>query len=173
MTIVYHGSKALFQRFDYSKMGQNGTSEGFGFYFTNNRNIAEGYAQNGYLYTVEFNGKKSLSSTKKTITKNQLKKLLIELDKRGQYLSNYGDTEFEGFEKVLSEAILNVWEYSNNDVDMICDICTAYGSREEVLTTLYQMFGYDSIQVPAEWGQQDLYIALVNDIITIKEVTKQ
>lgn len=37
MTTVYHGSKAHFEKFDYSKMGLNGTAEGYGFYFTDKK----------------------------------------------------------------------------------------------------------------------------------------
>lgn len=178
MPTVYHGSKALFNKFDYSKMGLNGTAEGFGFYFTSKRSIAEGYAHNGYLYTVNFNGKKSLSSTKKTITKAQLKKFIIRLDELGQYLSNYGDTSYEGYNNVLQTTLDSEWSYSDNDVDLICAISNAYGNRETVLTELYKMFGYDHIKVTAEWGNSEdiengLYIALVNDAFDIVNVDKQ
>lgn len=41
--VVYHGTKAQFEEFAGEKIGQSGTSEGVGFYFTNDRNIATGY----------------------------------------------------------------------------------------------------------------------------------
>lgn len=41
--VVYHGTKAQFEEFAGEKIGQSGTSEGVGFYFTNDRNIAAGY----------------------------------------------------------------------------------------------------------------------------------
>ncbi|MCR8994610.1 hypothetical protein [Brevibacillus laterosporus] len=176
-TIVYHGSAMKFDRFDYDKIGKNATAEGFGFYFTSKKSIAENYAHKGYLYTVEFMGKKSLSSTKKTITKNQLKKFLERLNETGEYLSNYGDIKYEGFNDVLQNAVELEWENSNNDVDLICSICNAYGGKEEVLTELYNMFGYDHIQVNAEWGNSEdiencLFIATVNEAFKIINVEK-
>lgn len=180
MTIVYHGSKSLFDRFDYSKMGQNGTSEGFGFYFTNNKTVAENYAHGGFLYAVEFNGKKPLSSTKKTITRTKLKKFIRHLHKISEesFLWDYGDLSSNSFESVLTYAVNLTYDNNNNDVNMICELCNVFGSRELVLTELYDTLGYDSIQTLAEWdhntGEENmLYIALVNDIIKIIEVTKQ
>lgn len=168
--IVYHGSKNKFEKFDYEYMGWNATSEGFGFYFTDSKQIAEGYAS-GFLYTVEFTGKKSLSSDKKTITKAQLRKFLTRLDETGQYLSNYGDTEYEGFNKVLSEAVNSTYN-SDDDVEMICGICNAYGNKEEVLQELYKMFGFDSIVLQAAWGTvpHKIYIATVHEAYNIISV---
>ncbi|PLS19124.1 hypothetical protein CVD28_01580 [Bacillus sp. M6-12] len=169
--LVYHGSKQLFEAFDYSKIGTNGTMEGKGFYFTDKKLIAEGYGQDGYLYTVEFNGKKSLHSDKKTITRQQLKKYLKELDKKTDYLSNWGDTAYDGLEKVLNEAVRGEYEQSDNDVDIIAGIANACGDMETSLTLLYQLLGYDSIVVDGEWGNgQRIYIALTNDIIKIVDV---
>lgn len=173
--IVYHGSKQKFDQFDYKYMGLNGTSEGFGFYFTDSKQIAEGYAYEGYLYTVDFVGKKPLSYTSKTITKEQLTRYLKRLDETGQYLANYGETEYEGFNKVLNDAVNNVYHYSDDDVEMICGICNAYGCKEEPLRELYNMFGYDSIEVQAEWGivPHKIYIATVHEAIQIINVEKE
>jgi len=184
--IVYHGSPNKFNTFDYSCIGQNGTSEGIGFYCTDNKTIAEGYAKEsrnngkyeGYLYTIEFNGKKSLSSTKRTITKSMLKKYLLTLQNNGiDYLSNYNDVEYYGVNKVLIEATEAENEASSNDVDLICSICHGSGNTEICLKTLYNTFGYDSIILQAEWGinditkeNQNLYIALVNEAIMIKNI---
>jgi hypothetical protein len=41
--VVYHGTKAQFNEFLGEKIGQSGTSEGVGFYFTNDKSIAAGY----------------------------------------------------------------------------------------------------------------------------------
>jgi hypothetical protein len=166
--IVFHGSQQLFDTFDYSKIGLNGTSEGKGFYFTDSINIANGYGENGYLYAVEFNGKKSLSSDKKTITRQQLKKYLLALDEKTEYLSNWGDKDYEGLEKVLNEAVRGEYEQSDNDVDIISGISNACGDMETSLSLVYELLGYDSIMLDAEWGNgQRIYIALTNDIINI------
>jgi ADP-Ribosyltransferase in polyvalent proteins len=169
--IVYHGSKELFDVFDYNKIGLNGTSEGKGFYFTDSIDIANGYGDNGYIYTVEFNGKKSLSSDKKTITRKKLETYLLELHKKTDYLSNWGEIAFEGLEKVLNNAIMGEYEQSDNDVDIISSIANACGSMEISLSLVYKILGYDSIVLDAEWGNgQKLFIALTNDIIKIVNV---
>jgi len=169
--IVYHGSKQLFDVFDYNKIGLNGTSEGKGFYFTDSIGVATGYGQGGYLYTVEFNGKKSLSSDKKTITRQQLKKYLLALHEKTDYLSNWGEVAYEGLKKVLNEAVRGEYEPSDNDVDIISAIANTSGNMEVSLSLVYKILGYDSIVLDAEWGNgQKLYIALTNDIIEFVEV---
>lgn len=175
MPTVYHGSPNKFTQFSYDSIGDNGTSEGIGFYCTDNRQIAAGYAckdtNNGYLYTIEFNGKKSLSSDKMTITKAQLKKYLLALQNADvDFLSNYGDVDYEGLNNVITEAVNNEYENNTNDVDLICSICHSSGNIEGCLTALYETLHYDSIILPAEWGKQELYIALVNECIKIGKV---
>lgn len=169
--IVYHGSKQLFEAFNYNKIGLNGTSEGKGFYFTDSIGVASRYGEGGYLYTVEFNGKKSLSSDKKTITRQHLKKYLLALHEKTDYLSNWGEIAYEGLEKVLNKAVREEYEQTDNDVDIVSGIANACGNMEVSLSLVYNMLGYDSIVLDAEWGNgQKLYIALTNDIIKIVDV---
>lgn len=171
--LVYHGSKELFELFDYSKIGTNGTTEGKGFYFTDNIGIATGYGQNGYLYIVEFNGTKTLNSEGKTITREQLKKYLLALHEETDYLSNWGEVGFEGLRNVLNQAVDGEYDSSDNDVDLISGIANASGNMEASLSLVYKVLGYDSIVLDADWGKgQKLYIALTNDIINIVDVKK-
>lgn len=44
---VYHGSPADFNVFDFGKVGKNGTAEGYGFYFTDNKELADEYKGTG------------------------------------------------------------------------------------------------------------------------------
>ncbi|MFF2531521.1 hypothetical protein ACFVS2_21675 [Brevibacillus sp. NPDC058079] len=169
--MVYHGSRELFEVFDYSKIGTNGTMEGKGFYFTDSVGVASGYGGDGYLYTVEFHSKKPLSSEKKTITKEGLKKYLLALHEATDYLFYWGDVACEGLEKVLNKAVSGEYDHSANDVDIISGIANASGNMEASLSLVYQVLGYDSIVLDADWGNgQKLYIALTNDIIQIIEV---
>lgn len=169
--LVYHGSKNLFEVFDYSKIGTNGTTEGKGFYFTDSMRVASGYGQDGYLYIVDFNGEKSLSSEEKTITPQQLRGYLLALHQETECLSNWGEVAYEGLERVLDEAVRGEYEQSDNDVDVISGIANASGNMELSLSLVYKVLGYDSIVLDAEWGKgQKLYIALTNDIIKIVDV---
>lgn len=169
--MVYHGSPAQFEQFDYSKMGTQGTQEGKGFYFTDTPRIAKGYAQGGFLYSVNWKGIKPLSSENLTITRNEFKEYLIELDKQTDYLSNWGDVEYEGLSKVLESALSGEYRYAENDVDLICGVANASGSEETALRLAYEILGFDSIVTSAEWGgEQTLYIALVPDAFDIVDV---
>ena len=55
--VVYHGGGNNIVEFDYSRIGQQGRSEGAGFEFTANKSIAEGYAERhgGGSYAQIFN----------------------------------------------------------------------------------------------------------------------
>lgn len=170
---VYHGSPKKFKQFNFSKIGTNGTSEGKGIYFTTNKSIASGYGQDGYLYTVKLHINKSLILNEKHLTKKQLKKLFLHLHELDEYhLSNYGDVDYYGLERVLSDAVEMTFS-DDCDVEMISGIVNTIGSVETVNDALYKVLGYDSIVAVPDWqaDKQTLYIALINDIIEIVDIT--
>lgn len=165
MTLVYHGSPNLFDRFVYDKIGENGTSEGIGFYFTTSKSIARGYAFNknnttGYLYSVEFTGKKFLNYNDKSINRMQLKRFISSLPR---YLENW---------YTIEEALKVEYESNDNDVDMVCSILHASGCYEKTLNKLKRILGYDSIMIDTPlWGNdQKIYIALTQDSYQIKNI---
>lgn len=169
---LYHGSPSKFDQFKPDFMRTNGTAEGIGFYFTTDKDIAEGYAHEGYLYTVEINGHKALSSEEITLTYEEVEKLILALDEKDEYLSNYGDKEWEGFEKVLNEAVNSTFDFCDNDVEIISGIYNTNGEDKEVLSMVYDLLGYDHyvVETPT-WGEgQKIVIALTNEIIDILEV---
>lgn len=175
---VYHGSHALFNKFDEKFIGMNANSEGKGFYFTNDYTIAEGYAgETGYIYEVLFKGKKSLSSETITMTRNEVKFFLKAIHEEFDYLYDWGDVDSDGIEKVLETAIEGELSGSSNDVDIIAGVCNLVGDNGGVLNVLFQTLGYDSIIVDAQWGRkefkQTLYIALISNIIEILNVSKR
>lgn len=165
---AYHGSKEKFNQFNFSKMGINGTSCGKGTYFTTNKDVAIAYAQNSYLYTVNLHINNSLFLNEKHITRKQLKKLFLHLYKLDEYhLSDYGDINYHGLEKVLLDAVEMTF-VDECDVEMISGIANTIGSVEIANNALYEVLGYDSIIVtPRRIDDQTLYIALINDIIEI------
>lgn len=175
MKTVYHGSTKKFDKFSYEFLGENGTNEGFGFYFTDNLNVARSYArknnQPGFLYTVNFKGKKALSLEKKTMTRQQLKKLLVEIG--DVYLDNWGEKKYTP--NRLEIAINNEWNYNDNDIDLLMSIASAIGANYEKIANLVnRLFGYDSIIAPQTWGNQNIYIAIVEsayEIVKIQSLT--
>ena len=169
---LYHGSSNMFNSFDYSKIRTNGTSEGLGFYFTDSKEIAEGYGENGYLYTIKLNANKSLSDNEKTISKNDLRHYIIKLQNYTDYLSNFGDVNYDGYKNVLNTAVNDTYDDCDTDTEIMGNIYNSCGENEDVITLFYTLLGYDHILSIPKWGKQELYIALTNDIIDIIKVEK-
>lgn len=176
--LVYHGSPNKFDKFDYNKIGENGTAEGYGFYFTDKKSIAENYTGNnaGYLYSVELQGKE-LSGTKLTITEKQFRKIAVHLNVKNDYLSNFGEVAYDGLENVLQLAVETEYNSSDDDAELIGGIINAYGDKEDVLQAVYKLLGYGYVvDDNPSWGQnedgQTVYVALVNDIIKVVNVEK-
>lgn len=166
---IYHGTKNKFKEFDFSRIRENATQEGVGFYCTDNKEVAERYGHNGYVNTYKFVGTKQLSSNEVTLTENMLKKYLLALHEEGSYLDNYGDVSWEGVDRVLNNAVYNSLEYATDDIEIISGICNAYGEFEEPLVKLYELFGFDHSIVNAEWGNQKIYLILNQSAIQFIE----
>lgn len=169
---IYHGSPNKFNEFDYGRIRTNGTSEGIGFYFTDSKKIAQGYAQNGYIYTVELKTKKALSDNGLTLTVEEARKVIEAVDKEVGFLDNYGDVDYEGYAKVLKTAVDSEYYNSDTDTEFMGSLYNACGESEEVVKLFYNVLGYTHITSEPNWGNQELYIALSNDVIDIKKVEK-
>ncbi len=167
--IAYHGSPKEFQDFSYEYLGTNGTAEGFGFYFTSDKKIAEGYAEGGMVKEVYLNINKPLSFNSLTITPKDLSIFLRRLDPDGQgYLSNWGEADFQGYENILNTAVEGELSGSDNDVDLISGIINGWGgSPESIYPILKQTLSYDGIIVKnPSWGKnQIIYIVFDNNQI--------
>lgn len=170
--VGYHGSPKEFQEFSYEFLGSNGTSEGFGFYFTNSEQVAKNYARGGYVKKAVLTINKPLSFTKLTISPASFSLFLRTLDPDGQgYLSNWGESDFEGYENLLRTAVREEMSGVDNDVDLISSIIQASGrNAEEVNKILFSTLGYDGIIINnPSWGNMDepqiIYIVFSNNQI--------
>jgi len=169
---AYHGSPEDFQNFSYEYLGTNGTAEGFGFYFTSDRSIAERYSEGGFLKEVILDIKKPLNYETLTISKQDFATFIKALDPTGDgYLSNWGEVAYEGYNKVLNMAVEGEMSGSDNDVDLISGIIQASGRNAEAINRmLKQTLGYDGIIVEKpSWGDnQVIYIVFDNNQIRNK-----
>lgn len=150
LQVCYHGSMETFNEFSYDFIGLNGTAEGKGFYFTDKKAYAEGFSSgkaSAKLYKAYLNITKPLSVNKITITKNQVAKLIRSIDSDGyNYLSAWGDVDYEGFENVLKTALDKEFSYNENDVDLIHSIRNAGGfDFIPFYDALRKTTGYDGI----------------------------
>lgn len=177
LKVVYHGSTADFNEFSLQYLGTNGTAEGYGFYFTDNREIAEGYSRgteaqrhqgaNGRLYEVYLDIKKPLSNDSVTMTRAEFRRFLMEMnqkvDEDGEpldFLANYGDVSYEGLDNVIKSVFRAEYDGSDSDVNMVHSIINGSGNMEAVFDALRKTTGYDGIVVDnASWGDgQSIYI---------------
>lgn len=175
---LYHGTTNVFDTFDYSRIGQNGTQYGIGFYFTKDINTARMYAENenGYVYTIDLDVKKPLSCDKISLSMAQVKRLLSAVHRENDILNDIEDVAYYGLEKVLNDATSLFIDNNNNDVDIICDIVHTCRAPEIVLPLLYAQTGYDSILPVINVDgvdTTDIVISLINDIIHIEKVEKE
>ena len=123
--VVYHGTKDNFNEFDLDKVGKNGLALGKAFYFTNSPEIANSFGEVKSFY-LKLNGE--ISNKSKTISKADVIKIITELEKYDEYfLSNYGDIQTEGRKSVLDSAIDDIYNYSDNDIDIINSIFNVGG----------------------------------------------
>ena len=169
--VVYHGSTEYFDTFNYDKLGQQGTSEGRGLYFTSNRDVGVAYQTRGedgpgILFEGYLNIEKPLSEDSKTITKDELEQFIRAIDPDGsEYLTNYGDVSFDGYDSVVAKAVEAEYDFSENDVDLINAIMSAGVPDEmEFFRTLKSTLGYDGIITA--WGDKEdggvpIYIAFL------------
>jgi hypothetical protein len=167
--VGYHGSPQEFQEFSYEFMGSTGTAEGFGFYFTSDKSVAEMFADGGMLKKSILEINKPLNFEGRTISEDEFAHFLRTLDPTGEdYLSNWGDVNYEGYEQVVRTAVEGEMSGSDNDVDLISGVIQASGGdAESVYKVLKQALGYDGIIVnnPNWGGNQVVYVVFDNSQI--------
>lgn len=156
LKVLYHGTPNDFTKFSYDFIGTNGTALGKGFYLAENITSARAYAsnitedgeiKNGNVMEVYANITKPMSLKELSITKTEYKKFVKAVDKatKGQFLSDYGEVDYEGYNTVLNRALEN-YEYNDNDVDLVHDVLNTAGlDWEEGFRLLKDTLGYDGI----------------------------
>lgn len=170
--VIYHGSPVQFDSFDYKRIGTNGTTEGFGFYFTDKKNIAQNYGAEGYVIAAQLHGK-ALNGNNVTMTKKEYEKLIVHLDETNGYLTNYGEKDFEGYQVVFNRA-METYPQCDSDSELIGNLVNSCGSVELVLSAVYNLLGYGYlIEHETSWGNgQKVYTAFTNDVIEVVELEK-
>ena len=149
--IVYHGSPNDFQEFKSEFMGTTGTALGQGFYFTSNEDDAKYFGENVKKFFL--NIRKPLHSNKLTMNKNDIFKLLDNIDKCQikndpdfgyGILSDFGDVDYEGRRNVLVNAV-NMLLEEPNDVELVGGLINATNDYNLVVNVLRDTLGYDGI----------------------------
>lgn len=151
-TFLFHGSNNEFNpadirlstRDDYYQKSLNGYADGYGIYLTKDIKKAARYGRYLYIYYLEKDFKenyKKLSSKRQILTYEQLENLIETIyNYDNDFLYNYGDLDFEGYDVVLANAIELIRD-NENDVDIICDLINS-GAEEEIVMNWLINNGY-------------------------------
>lgn len=132
-TYLYHGSSIDFDRFEFQKKPTNGGVPRFGFYLTNQEDIAKRYAPDGgQIYKVAASAieGKGISATSLTLTHEEISRLITsiakdQIEKEGypSFLSKGGEEPHDDWDNynasIASKMAENFLEFEDNDLDII------------------------------------------------------
>ena len=127
---VYHGSSAVFNVFSADFMSQHGSSEGQGFYFTDYKDMAEGYQKKGgQLLEGYLNITNPLSDSEVTLSAPEVKRLLKALDPTGDdVILNYDSQGGMGYpskawyNRALADTVNMIMSTSESDSEILAEI---------------------------------------------------
>jgi hypothetical protein len=116
--VMYHGSKSDFAEFSHQFVGSGLDQYGSGFYFTSAQHTASGYADStGAVYSTFLNVRKPLLTTKTgRLSAMQIQSIIMLSPELDDALSNFGDVEYEGKNKVIREAVLTFFEHQSDTI---------------------------------------------------------
>lgn len=136
---VFHGTPYEFNQFKYDKLGENTSSLGAGFYFTDKQSTAEEYKRDGgNVKEVYLDIKNPISYGKTTITKSEFSKFVNEINNKtnGRLAEDYGDIQYA----------IDEHDFGGDDIDLISSIKISSGlSWEETYDILRKSIGKDGI----------------------------
>ena len=167
---LYHGTPNDFTRFNYDKLGTNGTLLGKGFYLTDDINVSEAYAnksENGKIMKLYADIKKPLKWGETTISKQQYQKFVEAINEAtngtlfADYSGEYSEKGSKEYNSTLNDILMD-YEYGGDDIDLVSGILNTTGmSWEEGYKILKDTTGYDGIIVKKEVydsGEGNVYI---------------
>ena len=177
---VYHGSPGKFTVFSHNKMNVNGNAHGRGFYFTEEKSMAEGYQKDGgQLLKGYLNITNPMSEEKVTIKKSDLIKFIkatCEQEARnlvadGSYdsvndalpdtwVSNYVYTYGMNLNQAYKE-VADIIYSNDNDIDILAEISNVVGA-DIALKKAHEVLGYDGVIYTNDRGTHE-YVALISN----------
>lgn len=164
---VYHGSQTQFTEFSADFMSMHGSMEGQGFYFTDNRSMAEGYKRDGgQLLEGYLNISKPLSDSEVTMTKAELKKLLKAVDPTGDdVVINYDPTGGMGYpskawyNRALAATVEQIYSTSDSDSEILADVANSSAGAGATTKAARRALGYDGYIVKGKYDDATVYVA--------------
>ncbi|WP_273718469.1 hypothetical protein [Leuconostoc mesenteroides] len=143
---LYHGSKNEFNEFEIPKFHENGSTLGYGIYFTDSIERAKSYANDsGYLYIVELNdaltNSQPLSAKEVTLTVNQVAQIIekvaqkqIDEEEYPYILSDWeeptSETTMDAGNKAIVKRIAQNIVDDSDDLNIINGISNQLGGND-------------------------------------------
>lgn len=188
---VYHGSPSKFTVFQHSKMNTHGNAHGRGFYFTENRSLAEGYEKDGgQLLKGYLNIERPLSEEEVTIKKSDLLKLIKatcegeaqNLVEDGGYdsvrealldtwISNYVNTYEIDINDAYKKVADIIYSGNDNDVEIIAEITNGGAGVENTLKLTHDILGYDGVIYTNTDGNHEFVSLVSNQFKSAEPIT--
>lgn len=124
---VYHGSLARFDTFSFKHLGSTGSAHGRGFYFTDDPQLAAGYATKdeevGHIYSGFLNIRRLLGESNKKLRRRDVYNLLHKMVRNGsEILWDFNDLNKYQLETVLSQAVDQLFNTNTNDADILAEL---------------------------------------------------
>ena len=168
---VYHGSSAVFNVVSADFMSQHGRSEGPGFYFTVDKDMAEGYQKKGgQLLEGYLNITNPLSDSEVTLSAPEVKRLLKALDPTGDdVILNYDSQGGMGYpskawyNRALADTVNSIMSTSESDSEILAEIANAGAGSGNVMDTVRKVLGYDGYIVEGKYDNANVYVAFGSD----------
>ena len=168
---VYHGSPSVFTEFSHRFMGSHGSMEGQGFYFTQNKDMAEGYSKTGgQLLDGYLSIKKPLSDSEVTLSPAEIKRLIQAIDPTGDdVIVNYDSAGGMGYpskawyNRALKDTVDSCMNYCDSDSEILANIANSGAGSETVLRTAKQVLGYDGYIVDGKYDNSTIYVAFTSE----------
>lgn len=141
--VVYHGTKSdRFHEFSMSRLGEGNDQYGSGFYFSNRREVSEGYGEN--VYEVYLSIQNPINQ-KKRLNRNQIKAIISKAPDLKDSLYNFGDVDYEGQPTVLNNAVNGYLNYGAHTLDTLNAMSNDFfrGREDKFLIAVNDVLGYD------------------------------
>lgn len=156
----FHGTGHDIKKFDYGYLNKGQDALGVGFYFTDNPSTASGYAgdslkdaerkrsslpsepQAPNVIPVHLKLKKATSHTK-SLTRNQIGKIIKDAPEYKDRLYNFGDVDHDGEHRVLNKAISSYQDSTALDAKHLLFNDFYNNHPEEFLKAFTKHTGYD------------------------------
>lgn len=174
---LYHGTPNEFTKFNYDKLGTNGTLLGKGFYLTDDINVGEAYANksdNGKIMKLYADIQKPLKWGEKSISKSQYKDFVEAINEEtngtlfADYSGEYSKKGSNQYNSTLNDILMD-YEYGGDDIDLISGLLNSTGmSWEKAYRILKNVTGYDGIIVTKDVydsGEGNVYIPFLPEQI--------